>query len=101
MTGRLYDTARWKRERAAYLRAHPLCVMCEQQGRTSLATVVDHIIPHKGDPVLFWDSENNWQPLCKTDHDGAKASFEATGKIRGCDVDGRPLDPNHPWNQEG
>ena len=72
MTGRLYDTARWKRERAAYLRAHPLCVMCEQQGRTSLATVVDHIIPHKGDPVLFWDS-----------------------------VDGRPLDPNHPWNQEG
>jgi 5-methylcytosine-specific restriction protein A len=30
--------------------------------------VVDHIIPHKGDKDLFWDS-NNWQPLCKTCHD--------------------------------
>ena len=30
--------------------------------------VVDHIIPHKGDKVLFWD-RSNWQPLCKTCHD--------------------------------
>lgn len=32
------------------------------------ATVVDHVIPHKGDKKFFWD-ENNWQPLCKRHHD--------------------------------
>ncbi len=32
------------------------------------ADVVDHIIPHKGDQSLFWDS-SNWQPLCKHHHD--------------------------------
>ena len=97
---RLYDTARWKRERAAFLRAHPLCRYCEQQGRTSLATVVDHITPHKGDPALFWNQEN-WQSLCATDHSAAKQQQEKSGTIRGCDVHGMPLDPNHPWNVKG
>ena len=32
------------------------------------ATVVDHIVPHRGDHALFWD-EQNWQPLCKSCHD--------------------------------
>ncbi len=51
-----------------------------------------------GDEALFWD-QDNWQPLCKTCRDGAKAELENTGRIRGCDVDGRPLDQSHPWNQ--
>lgn len=41
-----YDS-RWSKARAAYLRAHPLCVMCERHGRTTAATVVDHIEPHR------------------------------------------------------
>ena len=61
-------TARWQRARTRYLRQHPLCVECERQNRLTPATVVDHIIPHKGDMVLFWD-EDNWQSLCKTHHD--------------------------------
>ncbi|MGM9590559.1 MAG: HNH endonuclease signature motif containing protein, partial [Faecousia sp.] len=36
-------------------------------GRLTPATVVDHIIPHRGDRKLFWD-ESNWQPLCKDCH---------------------------------
>ena len=36
------------------------------------ATVVDHIIPAKGSPELFWD-EANWQPLCKYHHDAKTA----------------------------
>lgn len=32
------------------------------------ATVVDHIIPHRGNEELFWD-EDNWQGLCKRCHD--------------------------------
>ena len=95
---RLYDRVRWKRRRAAFLAANPLCRMCEQQSRATLATVVDHIKPHKGDPELFFD-ESNWQGLCKTDHDAAKAELEATGRLRGCDASGHPLDPNHLWNR--
>ena len=95
---RLYDLRRWRRASRAYLGAHPLCVMCEQQGRATLATVVDHVIPHKGDPVLFWD-ESNWQGLCATDHSGAKQELEKSGRVRGCDVHGVPLDPAHHWNR--
>lgn len=61
-----YD-ARWRRARAVYLREHPLCVRCEREGRITPATVVDHIVPHKGDMELFWDREN-WQPLCARHH---------------------------------
>jgi len=42
--------------------------VCQTNGQIAAATVVDHIIPHKGNQVLFWD-ESNWQPLCKFHHD--------------------------------
>lgn len=59
---------KWRKVRADYLRRNPVCVKCMEQGRYTIATVVDHIIPHRGDPVLMWD-ENNWQALCKSCHD--------------------------------
>ena len=58
-----YD-ARWRKARLSFLRDNPICNDC----RDELATVVDHIIPHKGNLDLFWDQEN-WQPLCKRCHD--------------------------------
>ena len=36
-------------------------------GRYVRATDVDHIVPHRGDPALFWDEEN-WQALCHSCH---------------------------------
>ena len=59
---------RWQKARKSYLEAHPLCVQCAKQGKYVRATVVDHIIPHRGDQKLFWN-QNNWQPLCKSCHD--------------------------------
>ena len=59
---------KWRRVRAAYLRKHPMCVKCMAEGRFTPATVVDHITPHRGNPVLMWD-ENNYQALCKPCHD--------------------------------
>lgn len=91
--------AKWQRRRIAYLRAHPLCVYCKQTGKVSAATVVDHIVPHRGDKTLFW-KESNWQSLCKTCHDGAKQSEEKNGHSVAVGLDGWPLDPAHPVNSK-
>lgn len=63
----------WYRASVGFLRSHPLCVRCQEQGRYTAATVTDHIVPHKGDMVLFWDKAN-WQPLCKPCHDTKTAT---------------------------
>ena len=89
-----------RRRSKQYLAENPLCRMCTAAGRTSLATVTDHVEPHRGDPEKFWD-EANWAALCKPCHDGAKQELEKSGTLRGCDVHGVPLDPGHHWNREG
>lgn len=71
-----YD-ARWRKARLAFLRANPLCLQCEGYGRIVPATVVDHVVPHCGDRVLFWD-QDNWQPLCARCH-SAKTAAEDGG----------------------
>lgn len=62
-----YDR-KWQAARKAFLEKNPLCAACMKAGRLTPATVVDHIVPHRGDLRLFWD-EKNWQPLCKSCHD--------------------------------
>ena len=64
-------TGAWRKARAGWLRKHPLCQCpdCDDgRKRMTLASVVDHIIPHKGDMTLFWDSENNWQSMSAVCH---------------------------------
>ena len=61
-----YDS-KWRVARKRYLQQHPLCVKCLEEGRAVAATVVDHIIPHRGNESLFWD-QRNWQPLCTPHH---------------------------------
>lgn len=60
--------SRWQRERKAFLQDHPLCIRCLERGVCVEATVVDHIVPHRGEPKLFGD-KNKWQVLCKHCHD--------------------------------
>ena len=62
-----YD-AHWHRESRAFLREHPFCCACEAEDVFLVqATVVDHHVPHRGDPVLFWD-RSNWRPMCASHH---------------------------------
>lgn len=89
---------RWQKARAGFLRIHPLCRMCQAIGRSTAATVVDHIVPHRGDNALFWD-KTNWQPLCKPCHDRHKQRIEKSGTESGCGIDGVPIDKNHHWNR--
>ena len=65
--------SKWRTARAGWLSAYPLCVRCEAVGLITAAVVVDHVVPHKGDKVLFWD-RSNWQSLCKACHDAKTAS---------------------------
>ena len=70
-------TYRWQKEREAYLIRNPLCENClNKHDVIRAATEVDHIIPHKGDMKLFWNTDN-WNGLCKSCHS------KKTGKERG------------------
>lgn len=68
---------KWQKESRRFLQAHPLCCMCQKEGRYVKATVVDHIVPHRGDQKLFWD-QSNWQPLCKKHHDQKTGREDST-----------------------
>ena len=59
--------SRWRKVRERFLMEHPLCVECLKEGRITPATDVDHIVPHKGNPDLFWDYDN-LQALCHKCH---------------------------------
>ena len=95
---RLYDNVRWRKVAKRLLSLYPLCAFCLKMGRDTPATVVDHIVPHKGNRDLFWD-ESNLQPLCKKCHDSSKKMQEIHGYSQAAGVDGLPLDKDHPWNR--
>ena len=87
---------KWQQARAAYLVKHPFCAFClrevgisYQQDAVAIgiectgkgiglpyAHVVDHVVPHRGDMQLFWDSAN-WQSLCTPHHSRDKQREEA------------------------
>ena len=72
--------ARWRRRSKLFLKRYPLCVECLKKSKRRAATIVDHIKPHRGDSVLFWD-ESNWQSLCKPHHD-RKTAMEKLNNIQ-------------------
>jgi 5-methylcytosine-specific restriction protein A len=76
-------TSAWRRARKGYLAKHPICRACrdKKDGLIVVATEVDHIIPHRGDKDLFWDS-GNWQPLCKPCHSQKTSVENGWGKRR-------------------
>ncbi len=95
---RLYDTARWRAMRKSFLNSHPLCALCEKINRDTAANTVDHIKPHHGDPIFFWDWDN-LQSLCSVCHDSVKKQQEHYGYSPACDFNGLPIDLKHPWYQ--
>ena len=95
---KLYKSSRWRRARVAFLAEHPVCKLCLNVGKVTPATVVDHVTPHRGDTVLFWD-KSNWQALCEPCHNGAKQRIERRGYDDTVGLDGMPTDPNHPFNR--
>lgn len=67
---------RWREAAKAFLSRHLHCAHCDDY-----ATVVDHVIPHRGNPKLFWD-QSNWQALCAHCHNSAKQARERRKQSR-------------------
>ena len=76
-----YDS-RWDRFSKQHLQLYPLCAYCLADGRVTAAVLVDHDLPHRGDPALFWD--NTFTSLCKMHHDVDKQRAEA--RLTGADL---------------
>lgn len=76
--------------RLAQLSAEPLCRFCLEAEDVTAADVVDHVKPHKGDEVLFFDALN-LQSLCKPHHDGTKQRLERGQNVVRYGADGWPL----------
>lgn len=93
---RLYNTARWKRTRAAQLASYPLCAMCLEAGREQPAFACDHVDPASKETDFFGGP---FQSLCEQHHNITKQRSERAGYPIGCDAAGRPRDPAHPWNR--
>ena len=64
---------RWRRARAAFLAEHPLCTSCRAEGRIVPATVVDHVVPHRGDRTAVLGRGELGTGLCKRCHDAKTA----------------------------
>ncbi|MCW2243591.1 HNH endonuclease [Azospirillum canadense] len=80
---------------------------CLAQGCGKLGTHVDHIItrPRGAPGPTQADVLTNLRVLC-AQHDAqvkeGRGGVRRNGgqlTVRGCDANGRPLDPNHPWNR--
>ena len=82
---KFYATDLWQRLRGAQLLREPWCAECARHGLRVRATDVDHIVDHKGDPVLFSDPDN-LQSLCHSCHSRKTAQDTVKSKAvpQGC-----------------
>lgn len=67
--------SKWRRESREFLRRNPLCADCLDENIVTAASVVDHIVPHRGDMKLFW-KRSNWRALCDTHHSKKTAALD-------------------------
>ena len=76
-----YQSAAWRALRAALLRAHPLCRLCEARGLLVAAKVVDHIIPIKDGGARY--DISGMQCVCIKCHNAKSARETAKRRAAG------------------
>lgn len=84
-----YKLARWQRRREEQFNRQPLCEMCLLSEEITAANTADHIRPHRGDPVLFW--EGALQSLCAPCHSQLKQREELGQVVIRHDANGWPI----------
>ena len=65
-TDTFYLSVQWRKFRDWYITRHPVCEMCEREGRQTIATMVDHVTEIKDGGALT--DEENAQSLCAACH---------------------------------
>jgi 5-methylcytosine-specific restriction protein A len=91
------STRRWRNLRARKLEANPVCEL-KLPGCEGAAVEVDHIRQlAAGGDRFDWA---NLRSACEACHDKRHGKRKRRPRIKGCDADGYPLDPDHPWNKE-
>ncbi|MCA3254943.1 MAG: HNH endonuclease [Alphaproteobacteria bacterium] len=63
-----YKSKAWAAIRLAQLTAQPFCERCDRRGEVTIATVVNHTTPHRGNWTLFLAGP--FESCCKPCHDG-------------------------------
>ena len=97
--GRFLHTGskQWRTIREVQLQRFPLCEDCEAIGVSTPATEADHNTNDTSRNMVGVELSS----LCKPCHSTRTARRErGLPTVYGCDVDGLPLDPNHPWRRE-
>lgn len=89
------DGAAWRKLRGLVLSEKPLCEHCERRGLIVQASDVDHI---DEDPSN--NDRRNLASLCHSCHSHKTMASMGHNVYMGCDLNGMPLDPDHPWNRE-
>jgi 5-methylcytosine-specific restriction endonuclease McrA len=88
------NTAAWQKLRASVLRESALCEHCLSRSLVQVATDVDHRDGNPGN-----NSRDNLAALCHPCHSIKTAADHGKQVHQGCDKDGIPTDPAHPWNK--
>jgi 5-methylcytosine-specific restriction protein A len=73
---KFYKTTEWRKVRLSHLMEHPICVMCQSEGRPKTGNTIDHIKPiNPADPYdtqggRFGEAldSSNLQTLCEHHH---------------------------------
>lgn len=96
-----YSTGRWQRLRRQHLALEPLCQGCAP--RLVPADTVDHVVPvSEGGPAF--PAHAGLRSYCGPCHSAKTARGTEAGAVRtrkprrGCDANGNPIDPAHPWS---
>ena len=95
-----YRSTAWREFRAATLAANPMCAAmgCKQPSHH-----VDHVVSRRKGGAEF--DLTNCLPLCASCHSRKSVTVDGgfgrspRGYQIGCDADGKPIDPSHPWKQ--
>lgn len=91
MSSSYYGTKAWRDLRAAVLRRDPICAT---RGCGRPSSHADHVIPRSRGGA---DSMGNLRGMCSRCHNSRSARGNAEPRAIGCDANGQPRDPGHPW----
>lgn len=102
-----YNTGAWKKLRTVHLAAYPWCEGHKAMGQPYvIANTVDHRVPMSDGGPAFpgHDGLTSYCPGChsaKTARGTEAGAVRSSKPRRGCDAEGNPLDPIHPWRRGG